>query len=381
MLKYFIVITSLLFVSCNIESNAKFSVIEDSSCGRIEINEFDISVVKYSDVLKIKSFCALSNEIPLGNVQRAFIKDNKLYISDSQPKIVCFNISNGAIEFEISKIGKGPGEFIDITDFLVNEEKNVLTIFCQKRKKLINFSSINGNYINENSIDFIPIKIANIGESNIFYNPFKLVLSNEYNYTLLFSGTEKPSVTSRAFVHDPILSSYMYDYGYEFPFFYNSNELFFIKRFENTVYRINNKGAFPLYNIIIPNSAPIEFWKKKPDTEERAQAHFSQSLTNIYQCGNILHFRFTYQNRFIYAFYDVENDHVITIGQLNLKDVSENVPIVFPIRGVYKDTFFALADPLIINDLKKIKDVKLPKNILSIKETDNPLLIFYKTIK
>ncbi len=381
MLKIYIIFFSLLLVSCNNESNGKYSVIEDNNCRRIKISEHDISVVKYSDVLKIKSFCPLSNKIPLGNVQRAFIKDDKLYISDSQPKIVCFNINDGAIEFVISRVGKGPGEFIDITDFLVNEEKNILTVFCQRLKKLINFSLINGNYINEYSIDFIPMKIANIGKSNIFYNPFKLVLSNKYNYTLLFSGTEKPSITSRAFVHDPILSSYMYDYGYEFPFFYNSNGLFFIKRFEITVYSINNKGVFSVYNVIIPNSAPVEFWEKKPDAKERAQVHFSHSLTNIYQCGNILHFRFTYQNRFIYAFYDVENDHVITIGSLNLNDVSENAPIVFPIKGVYKGAFFALADPIIINDLRREKTVKMPGRILSIKETDNPILIFYETIK
>lgn len=245
----------------------------------------------------------------------------------------------------------------------------------------MNFSSINGKYINEYSIDFAPIKIANIGDLNIFYNPYKLVPSDEYNYILLFSGTEKPSITSKVFAQDPVLSSYMYRYGYEFPFFYNTKELFFVKRFENTVYRIDNKGVFPVYDIILPNSAPIEFWKRKPDTKERAQSHFSQSLTSVYQCGNILHFQFINQKRIVFAFFDTEKNHVLSAGQMIVENVSENVPVIFPIRGVYEDTFFALADPLIINYLKKKNAEKLPENLLNLNETDNPILIFYETIK
>lgn len=381
MLKYYIILSYLLFVSChNVTSNG-FSISEDDNCQHVEILEHDISVVNYSAALKMKSCIKLSNDSPLGSVQRALIKDGKLYISDSQPKIVCFNITNGEKEFEISKVGKGPGEFINISDFLVNEENNILTVYCHKRRKIINFSSNNGKYMNEYSIDFTPIKIASIGSSTIFYNPYKLVHSDAYNYNLLFSDPEKFSISSKIFAHDPIVSSYMFGYAYEYPFFYNTNGLFYINRFENTVYNITHNGVSPIYKIILPNSAPIEFWKKKPSIKERTQTNFSQSLTDVYQCGNILHFRFINQKRIVIALYDIKENHVVSVGQMFFNNVLLNVPIICPIRGVYENNFFALADPILINYLKEKNAEKLPDNLQNLKETDNPILIFYETIK
>ncbi|MGD9555705.1 MAG: hypothetical protein AB7V25_01670, partial [Mangrovibacterium sp.] len=83
----------------------------------------------------------------------------------------------------------------------------------------------------------------------------------------------------------------------------------------------------------------------------------------------------------VFAFFDTEKNHVLSAGQMIVENVSENVPVIFPIRGVYEDTFFALADPLIINYLKKKNAEKLPENLLNLNETDNPILIFYETIK
>jgi hypothetical protein len=344
----------------------------------VKIDEDDISVVDYSKVLKMKSFIVLSSEIPLGTIQRAFIKDNKLYIFDSQPKIICFNILNGKIEFEISKMGKGPGEFLAIGDFLVDEKRSVLTIFCQKRKKLINYSSINGEFINEYSIDLMPMRIANIGGSNIFYNPFKLYTSDKYDYILLFSDTEKFSITSKVFTQDPIFSKYMYLYGDEFPFFYNGEELFFVKRFENIVYRITNESINPIYNIILPNSAPIKFWEIMPDSRERAQVDYSRRLMDVYHCGNTLYFRFIKQNRLISGFYDIRNNHVLSFGQIIYNDVTKKVPIVVPIKGVYENTFFAFVEPFLINDLKNKHIDLLPESLLNLNEIQNPILIFYE---
>ncbi len=263
--KIFLFISLILIVSCGKKSNNKVSVEEDKVGKRIEIKEHDISRVDYSSFLKMKSFTRLSNDVPVGNVQRAIIKNNKLYIADSQPKIICFDIESGEIEFEISKMGKGPGEFITVTDFLVNEETHVLMVYCSRRRKLIKYSTIDGKFIIEYSIDYAPLKIASIGSSTVFYNPYKLVPSNDYNYILLISDSKDYSITSKVFAHDPILSSYMYRSGGEFPFFYNAKELFFLKRFENIVYSITDERISPVYSIVLPNYAPMEFWKTKPD--------------------------------------------------------------------------------------------------------------------
>ena len=370
-----------LLISCNNSTNHKISLDKQEDYKIVEINEQDISTLDYSVALKMKSFVTLSNKIPLGEVQRMITKNNKLFISDSQPKIVCFNIKNGTIEFEISKIGKGPGEFLKITDFLVNEERNLVTVYCQKRKKLINYSSVNGEYINEYFIDFIPMKIANIKGVNIFYNPFKLVPSDKYNYILLFSNTENVNITSKLFVQDSVLSSYMFLYGYEFPFFYNDDGVYFLKRFEDKIYHINDDNISAIFKINLPNPTPTEVWQKKPDRRERSQFNSSQSLTDIYQCGNILYFRFIYQKRFVSVFFDIEKSQVLSCGQMFVRDISLDAPVVAPIRGVFENTFFALAEPFLINFLKENNSDKLPEELLHLNETDNPILIFYETKK
>ncbi len=380
MVKIYSIFIFLFLISCDNKSNNKFSSNEDDEGQRIEIYEDDISVVDFSLILNMKSFTKLSNDILLGSVQRMFIKNNKLYISDSQPKVVCFNIESGAIEFEISKMGKGPGEFLTITDFLIDEEKKILTIYCSKRRRLINYSSLNGKYINEYHINYAPIKIANIDGLNIFYNPFKLIPSNEFNFTLLVSDSENYSITSKFFAYDPVFPNYMYGLGEGFPFFYNSKELFFVKRFENVVYRITDNNIYPVYNIVLPNSAPIEFWEKKPDRFERAQTDYSRSLTDVFKCSNILYFRFTRQERIIFTFFDIDHNRVLSCGILNIEDVSENVPVIFPIKGVYENAFFALVESDILNNLKE-NNVKLPESLSNLNVSDNPILIFYEPIR
>jgi hypothetical protein len=67
----------------------------------------------------------LSNDVPLGESERILIFDEKIYILDNEPKIVCFEM-NGKVRFKIDSRGPGPKEYANIKDFGIDRKTKKL---------------------------------------------------------------------------------------------------------------------------------------------------------------------------------------------------------------------------------------------------------------
>ncbi len=65
---------------------------------------------------------------------------------------------------------------------------------------------------------------------------------------------------------------------------------------------------------------------------------------------------------------------------MKIENNSKSIPIVFPLNGVYENTFFALAESYVLNRLKE-NNVTLPESLSDLNASDNPILVFYEPIK
>ena len=103
-LLFFVIVTFFLY-SC---SNSKTRSIdkEDLPIDNINIQNINIkltdSAFRHVDnLLHTESYTILSNDEPLGIVERIIIEDSLIYILDNMPKIVCFNKKDGSIKWKI----------------------------------------------------------------------------------------------------------------------------------------------------------------------------------------------------------------------------------------------------------------------------------------
>lgn len=365
-----------LLISCNVGN--KSTPVEQADSWIID--NLAISDTTYSSIknlLKLDEYIILEKGVPLANINRVIVTENQIFIFDSEPKIVCYN-REGKVEFKISNKGRGAGEFLKIIDFSLDKKSETLKVYDSSLRKILYYDSNNGAFRYDRKISIDPHAIANYGNYDYYYNPhnYNYPNSKEYHYSLIKSKGEKDFV-GRYFSHDPIISNYMFGEGGEFPFFYGDNELFFVKRFEQTIYSISDEGISSLFEIELPNAVSKSYVQKKPKPMEMIESQQSSGLTNVYRANNVLYFTFTNAGNFISTFYDLSLNKVIYCGKRIWPKPSIELPVYYPIRGVYDNKFFTLINPSTIVELRKNNETIFPDGMLEIDEIDNPVIAFY----
>ena len=373
-MKYF----SLLFLfyllfSCSNKNSHKTSV-------PFVIDNLTISDTTFfavNKLLKLDDFIVLDKSVPLANIERVIIAEDKIYIFDSEPKIVCYNF-DGQIEYKIDRKGKGVGEFMKIVDFSIDKKKQLLKLYDSSLRKIFYYSLNTGKFQYSGKISLAPHAIATFKEYNYFYNPydFNYPKKLEFHFSLMKSKTER-NFSDSFFPHDPVLSKYLFGNGGEFPFFYGDDELLFINRFENMVFSIDDTGVYPFCEIKLPNAVSKSFLHSKPKPMDLINSKYSSGLTDIYRVNNILYFSFTNSGKSIFAFYDLLKKKVIYCGKRVWCEPIKELPVYYPIRGISGDRFVSLVSAsTVVRNLTNNKSV-FPQKLQNVKEIDNPIVVFF----
>ena len=215
-----------------------------------------------------------------------------------------------------------------------------------------------------------------------YYNPYHFNYPNDksMHYSLL-SSENGEKITNRYFPHDPKIADYMYGDAFR-QFSYNPDELYFRKRFIDTVYAITADGVVPRFSFKLPDPLPYSLVQQKPDALELAtKSKYSGTLHGIYRCGNILHSNFFNQNFVASSFYDLEKDEIIYCGKHISPYPTKDLPVFSLIDGVYEGKFFSLVSPISVLERIKINPKAFTKDWFSIDENSNPVLVFYKLVR
>jgi hypothetical protein len=77
--------------------------------------------------------------------------------------------TSGKFLKKYSKVGRGPGEYMEITDFTYLPDKEKLAILCSGCKKIY-FYNLKGEFLKETSIDFRPNRIISFSDKLILVN-------------------------------------------------------------------------------------------------------------------------------------------------------------------------------------------------------------------
>ena len=139
--------------------------------------------VKLSQLIRSFEYITLEEKEIIGNIYNLKIQDKDIYIHDDISKSVLKFDSAGNYQYKIHRVGKGPGEYVMITDFLVNNSK--VEIFNTGNNKRIVFDE-NGAFITETKMNSEGWSHAYLNESTILAYNIPGDLSEEAHYLYIW---------------------------------------------------------------------------------------------------------------------------------------------------------------------------------------------------
>src|SRR5665648_105250 len=158
------------------------------SCGRKSTNEtsnadsaieIDLLSEPESTVTKLSEIATNVEYIPLQTTESSLISsfvlkivsiDNRIYIQNSGlgGEILCFDI-DGKFLFKLDKTGRGPEEFLSITDFDVSSDNKILIILSILNHKLLVYGISDMGFTFQRSItlkDPAPYRVSIVPETD-----------------------------------------------------------------------------------------------------------------------------------------------------------------------------------------------------------------------
>lgn len=342
-----------------------------SSVKRIKID--NISKAEIQDLLVLDSYIPLSNDYPLGRVERVIIHRERIYILDSEPKIICFNMQ-GKVLFKIDGRGAGPTEYQNIKDFAIDGNSKRIVAFDNEMRKLFFYELNTGKHISNISTQFMaPTEIGVVDDSFFFKNmDTRFEVQKEHMFYLLYSKEGKQ--IDKSFLPHDAVADFNFDLN---SFFYNDGNLLFVRPFDNTVYVLGKEQITPVFKILLPNPLPMTKIEEKMNHFEIPTSGYAYEVGDVYTTDETLHFTFSKDGYVVSVFFDLTTETLLYSGIRVLGDSREKIPFYSLIDGVYKKKFFALVSASSIVERRTNHPELFPKDLLKIKEDDNDILTFF----
>lgn len=369
-------VTALFFISCKKTIKKEDIILNKEAEATLNIKLSDNqNFTEAHTFLEMDSYVLLSKDVLINKVERAIYYDDNLYVFDNKDRIICYN-KDGSINFKIDAKGRGPEEYDKIIDFSIDKVNKRIKLFTPI--KIMNYSLKDGRYISMDEIKFIPRNIASIEGQNYFYNPSDSKYSENpeaYFYNLMWAKS-KTDIAKRYLPHDPEFSSLRISLGN--PFFYNGQDLFFINQFDEIIYSLKKEGSVtPKYQIKLPNAVPLSKVKETSDLFDLLDSDYSVGITDVFKCKNVLYFMFSKNGFYRFTFYNLKEQKTTFCGKIVAPNPTKELPVFYPFDGCTGDIFFSFVNPTaIVEGVKKNPNV-FPSDLQKVKETDNPVLVFY----
>jgi len=339
------------------------------------------------DVIRLE----LRNESVLGEIRNVEFFENSIFVTDNK-KLVLFEFDlNGNFIKSLNKFGKGPSEYLELCDFIIDEQRRIIEILDCKQNKIIKYNIDSFSYVEtidlevKNSKSFVKENGIYVIQTNGFTNNINneptnspLIFFNSKNneFRPVFNIVKEPSNYFSSIEYNKVFSS-GYD-GYVYASF----------MFNDTIFRIKNFVAEPFLRIQAGNRGyPDDFLNSSTDEKRevlRNQIHIFDDKIGLF------------------FFYPLGNEDFLIFFQEGLADPRLTSRFFFHLNGG-QNTFAA---NLLLNDFfpfngirmkyfrKSLPDKTLlyvlyPYDIedqdlldgLEITRSDNPLLLLFRLPK
>ena len=309
--------------------------------------------------LEIEKYIPLetNDDMLIGHVDKIVPHDDKFLISDIESDKLFMFDEQGKNLWCLSKQGRGPGEYIALSDFTLDNDGN-LYVLCSSTANILKYSAPDYEFE-----DLLQLK-TNVTE--ICQQDDILWAANLFNYNenaadglayLFQSGDTEIVIPFRKDFDglSPELSSKPQS-------FYPGRSLLFNQRMSPDVYRLNNKSAEKIFSI----KSKYLALSGHPDTKTKSvNGFFSLFETNRFIAGVLWTNYSLYRDILVYD---------LTTYKASLINGYENISGFSNIFATNGTNFYTIVSPELLIEQKN-KDEKLNELMSKITIDSNPIIV------
>lgn len=183
----------------------------------------------------------ISDDCLLGEIDKVVMSDSCIFVmeNENQKGIYVFD-HTGKFLYRIGSHGEGPEEFVELSDFSLNEEEGVIYLYDNARKKILVFS-YEGDYIKDIQMNYYAFNLEYQNglfylyhESPVYGDPLcSLVIKNDKGETV---NAYYPVIDKPRYCHNCIFQKL-------------DNEILFAEDMCDSIFTIKGDKLIPKYYI------------------------------------------------------------------------------------------------------------------------------------
>lgn len=267
--------------------------------------------INYSDFVDSLRYIRFetSDESIIGNINKVFRDDTMMFIYDGNTESIFIFNESGRFINKICDIGRGPGEYINISACCLDRHKRRIIIYNDRLDKVLRFS-YNGKFIDER-----------IQKKRMLFDG---VLVKENGNYLCFSKSIKRCKDYSIWEMDSLLNFKkgirQTDLRYQYPFNYRSiyskcnGKLSFFDYYTHTIYSIENEPVKSLLAIDLKQKVSDDVLKK-PNLEFK-NGKLVDLVGKSFLCYNFLE---TKRKYFLYFHSRKSGEAIVLLDKKNKK--------------------------------------------------------------
>lgn len=232
----------LISVACNSTKEEK-KKIKNGDIVSISITDMETSYGKLSDFAEEIKMIPLefTDDCILGEIEKIVMSDDCIFIMerDNRKGIYVFD-HMGKYLYKIGNRGQGPEEFVDLSDFSLNEEERLIYLYDLARTKVLVFS-YGEDFIKDIQMNYYADKFEY--QNGLFYLYRENVVYGDPLYSLVIKNNKGETVNK----YYPVIekSSYIHDCIFR----KLDNEILFAEHMRDSIFTIKGKELVPKYFI------------------------------------------------------------------------------------------------------------------------------------
>lgn len=388
---FYLSIITILLYSCN--SGPQQQSVFTAGCDTISID-----VKNQEDLFRTSLFIDTIKLIVLANQDEQigkidFIRiNNDIIYAVSSNTLFAIDLQGNIIS-KINKRGKGPEEYVEISNLLFDNKNNKLMIADIVSSKLLvykpdlQFERINPDIIVKDKMGF-----ADDFYYMYFNNKTNLQIDGDYYNIGIYSSNGK--LAGKKFKIDE--DNLWFTYSQKHNFYFFNTGAYFIEPFINKIYFLDNGDIKPKYLVDFGEfNLPGNFFRNIESTDIRisnlAASKYAGVIDYFVEMDNYIYFTYVIKNDIFNVVYSKKKKNIIS-GK-TLHDDKFGLPMTLPITG-YKDYLVVIIEPFflhyIVNECKKQYSVEKQEQLwkgkyrlvkeLSEKydESSNPIIALYQ---
>lgn len=382
---YCIVLILLFFSGCREKMNP---IVECKYEIKIDPEQAKDSIL-FSDLFEKVSYTRIhtDDDFLIGRIDKLIVSDKYIFILDRKLSRSVFCIDkNGERVFEIQRLGKGPGEYIDLRDIAFDSIRQEVLLFCAASQKIIWFD-LNGKFLREKKLPVWAVGMHPIDNGVVVYSDYNVNSewkSIGYYPNVILLDSAMNIIGCQAYFKGNIDKSFIWSSRPDFSLV--GNKVGIMPDHSNVIYYVSGENMIPAWNIDFgKHSIDENYWKQASNKNMSLEKWVEYCrVEGVCECvyymegEEIIYFMYSYKGERYHVFYFKKSGRLLHSKKF-VNDLNRFGG--FKVQALYDGNFYGDIDAGIIYENRdKLKKIISEDVLNKIEMSDNPVVVNY-TIK